>query len=430
MVPANPRRDEGATVGDSVQAVIFASDVYSTWESLVAKASKSVKVFSPYIDDLILGLINRAKKRVKAVVLTDVSPASEGTNYLAKLEALVQLIDSGVEVRDCSRLHAKILMVDDAAVVTGSQNFTHYARNSKEVSVAVTSGIAESKFLATLRHWIEQSKPVDADQLQRLIDGLDKESTVLDEARADLLRAFEELGQGDGSERKRWQKLVDDSPIRFASGPVVAELDWVNSQHRRYKSLLAERGADLTRWTEVRPTGVKTIQLKHLHMCPIIDEQSGRMGFARLAKTRITYVRSSVRWTTPFQHKGVAFEITVRFPRVQVEEGNMEIEFRNSGKGPCYRARVNFASDGLLVGPELPPASDFDRNSRHCVEILSDSNQRGRLLNHVLSNQFKYALLKRDEINADQFFRHDIQYTLNLAEIEGVKIIVASQGQK
>ena len=414
-------------MGDSAQAVIFASDVYSTWESLVAKASKSVKVFSPYIDDLILGLINRAKKRVKVVVLTDVSPASEGSNYLAKLETLVRLIDSGVEVCHCSRLHAKILMVDDAAVVTGSQNFTHYARNSKEASVAVTSGITRSNFLATLRKWIEQSEPVDADQLQRLIDGLDKESTALDEARADLLRAYEELGQGDRSERKRWQQLVDDSPVRFASGQVVAELDWVNSQRRRYKSLLAERGANLTRWTESGPTGVKTIQLKPLHMCPIIDEQSGQMGFARLGKTRISYVRSGVKWTEPFQHKGVAFEISVTFPREQVENGNMEIEFRNPGKGPCYRARATFTSGGLQVGPNLPPASNLDRYSGHCVEILSDSKQRRQLLKHVLSDQFKFASLKRDQINAEKFFRPYVRYTLNLAEIEGVKIIVASR---
>ena len=162
------------------QPDLLAADAYRRWSSLAATAEKSLTVFSPYLDPLVRTLIGRSGLAPDSViVVTDLSPASGAGDYPAQLHALRHLIEDGVEVRSLQRLHAKVLLVDDSRATVGSQNFTRYARSSKETTALPDRDLAGSVFVETLIEWREQALPVDAGLIQMLLDGLTLESKAV-----------------------------------------------------------------------------------------------------------------------------------------------------------------------------------------------------------------------------------------------------------
>jgi hypothetical protein len=95
----------------------------------------------------------------------------------------------------------------EAKIVTqvrtvGSQNFTSYARKSKETTAAPSVDLAGSNVLATLAQWYKAAEPVELEDVERLLSLLDEPLKKFHAAHADLMDAFHR------SERERavnWQ---------------------------------------------------------------------------------------------------------------------------------------------------------------------------------------------------------------------------------
>jgi PLD-like domain len=132
-------------VGKSAYDEFVAADIYPKWKRRVAAAAESVRVYCPYLDRLAVDLLgNSALGPENVAVVTDLSPESGPFDYRGQLLAIRRLISSGIEVRSLSRLHAKVLLVDGRQVTLGSQNFTGYARRSKETSLAADADLGAS----------------------------------------------------------------------------------------------------------------------------------------------------------------------------------------------------------------------------------------------------------------------------------------------
>ena len=199
---------------------VLARDAFGRWRRMISSATESVTVFSPYLDRLVVGLLRSSSLPPSAVtVVTDVSPTSGATDYWAQLLAVKALLDAGFVVKSLERMHAKVLLVDRARVTIGSQNFTSYARRSREVTVVPADDIAGTAALGTLETWIRTATNVTAEFIDVLLNRLDTQARAVRRADQELLAAFVETSEAfDADERertrRRWERRIDQSAAR------------------------------------------------------------------------------------------------------------------------------------------------------------------------------------------------------------------------
>jgi hypothetical protein len=175
----------------------LAADAYPHWRRRVKAAEESVRIYSPYLDGLVVRLLGNSELDAEDLsVVTDLSPESGTLTYRRQLLAIRRLLSQNVEVRSLPRLHAKVLLVDGKSVTVGSQNFTSYARKSKETTAVPALDMSESRLVDTLERWYDMAEPVDVDLIEQLLDDLAEPfetaraaiealSTAYDEALAD-----------------------------------------------------------------------------------------------------------------------------------------------------------------------------------------------------------------------------------------------------
>jgi hypothetical protein len=235
-------------VGKSVDHEFLAADIYPKWKRRVARATESVRIYSPYLDRLAVDLLGNAALGPGSVaVVTDLSPESGPFGYRSQLLAIRRLISSGIEVRSLPRLHAKVLLIDGQQVTLGSQNFTGYARKSRETSVAADADLSASTLVRTLNEWFDNAGPVDGNLVDRLLERLEQPMAHAREAIQDLIDSFGDVERGYRSEmtRRRFEKHLAQARLRsmtealraaasesrFSAGQAVAwgRLDWAGS---------------------------------------------------------------------------------------------------------------------------------------------------------------------------------------------------------
>ncbi|MCX6602519.1 MAG: phospholipase D-like domain-containing protein, partial [Acidobacteria bacterium] len=370
------------------------------------------------------------------------SPASGAGDYPAQLHALRHLIEDGVEVRSLQRLHAKVLLVDDSRATVGSQNFTRYARSSKETTALPDRDLAGSVFVETLIEWREQALPVDAGLIQMLLDGLTLESKAVKVATAALLNAFDttydewlqsrrareladavekaqqaaERRQADEQARAVWfGELIRKSPVRLAGTYVLAQRKsipsgWLDS----YESLVV---------------GKTTVQeLDYLFMYPILLSETGRMGYGRIGHARITYVFGGLNRFTVLQIGQFRAQLTVVFPKSDLARSNVELQFALVGS-PKIQCIISAIFDGENLTPVRVDLSGALHPSHPFIDAVRTycSPEGGqKALAEEMFRQFRYKRLDRERHSAGDFFEGH-WYRFDLIEFAGYPVFLAQK---
>jgi hypothetical protein len=251
----------------------------------------------------------------------------------------------GIEVRTLPRLHAKVLLCDWRTVTIGSQNFTGYARRSREATAAPANDLSASEFTATLREWLDASVPVDLAYVERLLAGLDSEMEAVRDAQAALTASYEQLREAYERQRqleeirRRREQAAALAPIgvrlgaavrdvreRLARPAIWAQLKEVSGSNYTYYTLRANTDSNLTQWPDQPPGQAVTYRsLARLNMYPVILSPSGRMGFWRVGRGQISYVRSAVDMQAPESFAGMRYRLNVECPGEDFETANLHI---------------------------------------------------------------------------------------------------------
>jgi PLD-like domain len=219
-------------VGKSVDHEFLAADIYPKWKRRVSGATESVRIYSPYLDRLVVDLLgNVAVGPGSVAVVTDLSPESGPFGYRGQLLAIRRLISSGIEVRSLPRLHAKVLLVDGRQVTLGSQNFTSYARKSRETSLAADVDLSASTLVRILNEWFDEAVLVDGDLVDRLLERLDQPMARAREAVQDLIDSFGDVERGYRSQAAADELVGRDDQLAALDG---------DAAHRRSPGALIE----------------------------------------------------------------------------------------------------------------------------------------------------------------------------------------------
>ena len=432
----------------------LADDAFRAWKRRVQAASESIVVFGPYLDSLLDRLLKKSALEVDAItVVTDLSPASGTLDYRKQLIGVRALLRRGIEVRSLPRLHAKVLLCDWQTATIGSQNFTDYGRGSRETTAVPADDLSESEFVATLREWYDAAKPVHLTFVERLLADLVKEVEALQVAQATLAASYEQLWeeyqrQLEEERRRREQARLEpigvrlDAAVRSAQEilprPAVwAHLVEVGDWYARFKTLRAESGSHFTRLLIPDGQGFTDLTLSRLHMYPVILNPSGRIGFGRVANTRISYVRTSVK-TNPQIIAGVTYRMLIECPDRDFETANMHITLRPefAQSTVAVKLLVHFdCMDAELVDHEIvgdgvfwadvPRSGLRELSPEEVAASFADPEPRRQLMRRALDS-FTCEELQVNIHNADTFFPTG-RLRVTLVEYAGQPVFVASQ---
>jgi hypothetical protein len=434
----------------------LAGDAFRAWKKRVQAASESIVVFGPYLDSLLDRLLKKSALEVDAItVVTDLRTDSGTLDYRKQLIGVRALLRRGIEVRSLPRLHAKVLLCDWQTATIGSQNFTGYGRGSHETTVVPADDLSESKFVATLREWYDEAKPVDLTFVERLLADLEKEMEALQVAQATLAASYEQLWEEYQrqleEERRRREQAARLAPIGVRLNAAVrsaqeilprpavwAHLKEVGDWSARFNTLRAKSGSHFTRLLIPDGHGFTDLTLSRLHMYPVILNPSGRMGFGRVGSTQISYVRTSVEEKNPQTIAGMTYRMLIECPDQDFETANVHITLRPefAPSTAAVKLLVQFdCMDAELVDHEIVgdgvfwadvPGSGLRALSTEKVAAsFADPEPRRQLMQFALDS-FMCEELQINIHNADEFFPTG-WLRVTLVEYAEQPVFVASQ---
>lgn len=443
------------TIGHNVLVVatdaeLTAGDAFRRWTKRARNAQTSVRIYSPYLDELALTVLRASSlEQAAKSVVTDLSPQSGAQDYMAQLKALRRLVAEGVAVRSLPRLHAKVLMTDGRHVTVGSQNFTRYARESKETTHLPAADLSGTAFLDQLNAWYIEATPVSLDFLDRLINAVKQAARRVAAAQLELTEAYEaesELQERQVAEeqmRRNRQKarLVpveygleearQSTRYRNATACVFARLRQRESTARYYWTLEVSGDGDLNRWVRVDDTGrERELQLFRGAMYPMLINPQGRLAFVTLPATTITFAWRSLSWLHEYTIAGNRLRLSVDFPDEAPDGRNLLVQL-SQVDGP-QSATLTFRFDGLTASlTEAELTGDRDPWGSTTVEdgmaaLVAHQGARDQVLAEVLDEIRHPRNFKNAEYSMDRLFAHT-WYEITLVEFLGRHVLLASE---
>lgn len=433
----------------------IASDVYRVWKKRVQSAESTVWVFTPYLDRMLARLVSNSQLAPeKIIVITDLSPESGAVNYRKKLLTLSSLMESGIRVKTLGRLHAKVLVVDGRFATVGSQNFTTYARHSREATAVPARDLSQARFVGILRSWIDAAEDVEPRLLQELLENLSEPILEFEESYKMLAHAYAEqvatwIKKRETEHRLQQQKearlrdqaslaraisrTVKRSGYRSPQGVAYARVEWVPSSdwhEEEHQSLVVDRDNDLTKWYQPGDRGI--LELKRLWYYPVLLLPQGRMAFARIGRTRITYVKDGVRFTTRRTFSGHDCYVRLSFPDPSTSAGNITLTLSgNSEIEIGYRFDLRFDGGNVVIAGEdsVGPTSNqwAPRLKEAGHGALRETGEAVRFLGELL-RPVKFDKVGLGDYNANRFFESGVVYRIDLFDVGESHVIVAHRG--
>ncbi len=284
-----------------------------------------------------------APGQVKIFTLFSIENFVNGSSSIGTLK---KLSDRGVELYHLENLHAKLVVVPSKFVSIGSQNLTNRGHHNLETTVVSNDEKAVSKALLEIQDWISAAtfiEPEDirlafekVDKLQKQYQVLRNEAATIDtqirnekEKRAEerkirrqqleqIKREIEQKQQEDLLRTEREKQLQELRRLQLlrlsqnarlvptAQQSVIGRVNEVRSGSGWLKTFQPnDRTANLLDW---HVNGEKlTLQDKYRYPCIVTD--TGKIGWIRVNKSRITFIGNSITWTNPIRLNGRRFKI-------------------------------------------------------------------------------------------------------------------------
>lgn len=344
---------ESASSGSEIE--IYIRNIARRWKLKLAISPAKKYIFSPYITsgtaESVLSITVGEKCEIHTLFSADVF-ASKASS----LKTLKKLLASGHSLFFLPNLHAKIVLVPGFFATIGSQNLTTNGTRNKEASVLIKDEKQILKIEKEIMRWMPERIPITlemiddmemslknfepefeafnlaiekcnqtvrdkqlerevmmvtrADELLRQKKIKQEEELKLAKLRLEALREAEEQQRQRDAERgrqarvafedvkereRRLQRLrynISSTPksLETADGVVsqVHEGSLRTQSDDRY-SLLSRDGRDLTIWSVAGRQIKLTRAMRYL-----ILKQSGKLGWARVMQSRLTFVESSI----------------------------------------------------------------------------------------------------------------------------------------
>jgi hypothetical protein len=314
-----------------------ASDLFNKWKTMINKADTSIQIFTPYLDNTIIQLINDAGTKVNITIIT----CLDGESLFQRgyqLNALKEAIHCGVLIKNLVGLHAKVLLIDNKYISLGSQNFTKRGRLNKEAGMISDISFQGSELLSTLRMWVEESKFVSLDLLNKLSNFLDEnedEITALkNKFDNNIEKIISEFNQIE-IENQILNSKYYNSTYRFAQGEVILTKT-APPPNYDYYSFFAGESNNLCQWIKTNVNGVEEqVDFIDYYYYSALNISTMEMAFLRIHTSRITFTKSDfmLEQSNGYEIGELKFELKFSFLKSKTKVSNMKVSLKNNNLG-------------------------------------------------------------------------------------------------
>lgn len=419
--------------------------IVRSWRDAASCASGLI-ILSPYITSRTAESVVNAGLMCEVYTLFEVEVFASGASSLKTLKTLAA---SGHELVHLPNFHAKVVLSPGAFVSVGSQNLTQRGTKNKELS-AVFSAPETSLVVAELiKPWLAEREPITDDMIadmealvvpvrklfsqaydlavqpQKEFDGCqaeraaaEKRRLVLEAARAERLRCL------------RYFVAAMPKSREVARGRVVRiEIDELRGPSWPCHTLLCERGRDFSNWT-VNAREEKLLPLQR-YLC--LREDNGWIGWARVARTRITFVENELGNHRTFAVDDVPYYL--RFTAERATESAVtrnlliSIECPGSSKPVC-EVSAWFSPAGMeILSIRATRNRELGKEETLAVvsRIRAHRNELADFATRAISTPFDYFTDPFRGVRADGFFG-DIgsEFLVHLTHANGNPVLIAN----
>lgn len=355
---------------------LFLKNVVRRWTREIRDSARLI-ILSPYITSSTADTVT-AQATPNTTEIYTLFSAELFLNQSSSVNTLRKLKTRGFNLFALENLHAKIVLVPDQFVSIGSQNLTLRGTKNREGTVAFSDSQLVDQVFSELAPWLAEATEITDEMLTTMESGvkphLDLYQTLLEIAG----RIDEEVANEAEVHRQRLFRLQEAvAKARNAKDVVFASVDFVGDNYE-CSLVVRHRESTFTRWK----VGEDIVSLGRLYWYLVLLRDSGKVAWARVADTRISY------YTRKFRRNGTSFFDT-QFKRINFEgldadvhkKGqNLKITFTLTDFGQIEQ-KLWFGLDELVIDAcstirESPEAQGF-------VQRIEDDRQ-----------SFETALLK------------------------------------
>jgi hypothetical protein len=443
------------------------SRVTPRWRLEIKSAARSL-FFSPYVT-------GKCAQRVLLVAgageveLCTVFTADNFAKGSSSLRCLRHLIEGGVKVFHLDGLHAKMLLVPGRAVTVGSQNLTTRGQGNLEATLLVTDKDIVKQAEAEAEAWVKERTPVTlqmiADMEKRVrplrklfkkaeeaAGEIDKEVRERQRERDEIARrerldkAEQERQERERQERERVRHLQEQQrrkrlshlhesvrKLRVASTIVSAKLQTPGSllhgvlDFTASKSLMARENRSLTRWRF--DSNLVTLMDCYRYLCLV--EDTGKIGWARVASSRISFVAKSISHGESLFYRGMNWRVatTGKWKTLEATGCNLTVELKTF-LGETAELDCWFSVDGLEVISSKWKTERREHLPDDFTELISKNDDKIRdKITEFLVEPFKYRDgQKLTGARAGGFFA-DVgrRFNIRLAKVGSHEVLLAKK---
>lgn len=421
------------------------------WIAAVASAPGRTIILSPFVTSPTAGTVIRdaAPSDVEIYTLFDALNFASGASSIRTLR---KLAERGCHLYHLPGLHAKLVFVPETWAALGSQNLTRRGTRNKEASTILTEPRVLSKLAKQLEKWMPERVPITLDMildmedavgpLSRTFRQLAKAAASLDaQVHRKAVERQERLHQvqEERAERKRSEEKARAEAVTSRLRNNIARIALISaSREGRVEvkstgqwgssatwSLSAAAGDDWTRWH----LGGKPLQLQRITRYLTLAETTGRIGWSRIAKTRITFVADAVHWTQALLIAGLECRMHCRaeWDEEKIRDGNLAVALRVPGYQGSVSLRGWFSVSDLeiwSISIEEGPRDGLVESLVRSIETDEQSVRRSLIDRLLTPFDYRHRLTG---VEANKFFgpagsRHRIR----LAQVNGSPLVVVT----
>jgi hypothetical protein len=367
--------------GNKSKSVELFNNLKPEWLKIIEQNS-NVIIFSPYLTDLVFEIISDHSKNIKAIytkfLLIDfVCGAS-------KLDVIKSLRERGIDVFYSNELHAKIILTENKVTI-GSQNLTSGSENNFELSVLVEGSKSTKNVYKNIDSFIKKAKIINNDMITMMEEAICLAEVPYKEwigslniLEKDMLdkSALKEKKQGGNVLRlqKNVETLEHSNWIYCKFGHIMDEMGSWKSPLMPY-----DKHSSLLNW-EINENKYSLIRLNRYL---VLNKMTSQIGWARVAKTRITFIYGGIDFNELITLNETTYTISVearKLTYILKNKQNIAIELTDTRKKTKIRIGgfFDFGNISNVSIIEITPKGSFTP-----IKEMIQNNME-TILNHVL----------------------------------------------
>jgi hypothetical protein len=430
-------------MGTSVDGELYLRSIARRWKREARPDLERIRILSPYITRAADSVLrNVAAGAAEIYTRFDADLFASGASSLRSLKTLCL---AGHNLYTLPSLHAKIVMVPGNFASIGSQNLTRGGTLNKEASVALTDASSIARIDKRIAKWAEERVPISIemiDDMEALLADLKRKfraaQAAANEADRKIALAHQERERRArrDSERMAAERASVRAPARvrrfaesFAKAPRSADsIDaqiLLNGAHGHLKSLVARGGLNFTQWkVDGEPLRLDSA-MRYLCIVPRL----GRLGWARVMNSRITFVSSAMQDQAIINGQPCNIHVEANWNLHTEMQTNATLEIKQENNLGSCKVDLWITADHVEVR-KVSPGSDDDfakRDTRKLIRSLREEpEQFNREVHRITVEPFRYSKNLSGSY-ADEFFHGEIdsRHRLHVVRMDGHPVLVA-----